>query len=93
MAKVTITGKAKNIAKMLGGQRTYYMHILDGWPASFYKGQGVLFSGKITLAHSLNQIRREQAESRRIRLKKGLHEAERYGYKLIVVPPSTRGKP
>ena len=91
MAKVTIKGSAKNIAKLLGGQRTLYMHTLDGWPASFFKGEGVLFCNRITIASSLRQIRVEQDESQRIRTHKGITGKERYGYKLIVIPPSTSG--
>lgn len=86
MAKVTIKGKAKNIAKALGSGRTYYLHTLDNMPAAFYKGQGVLFSGRIALASSLRQIRLEQQESRRIRVRKGMLETERYGYRIVVTP-------
>lgn len=90
MAKVTIRGKAKNVAKALGAGKSYYLHTLDGWPASFYKGEGVLFSGRIKLATSLRQIQREQQESRRIRVARGMWEQERYGYKIVVTPTSTR---
>jgi hypothetical protein len=82
MAKVTIKGKVKNVAKALGSGKTYYLHTLDGWPASFFRGEGILFCSRITLATSLRQIRREQNESRRIRP----NEPERYGYKLCVTP-------
>lgn len=66
--------------------KNYYMHTIDAFPASFYKGQGVLFSSYVVLATSLRQIRSEQAESRRIRVKKGWNDSMNYGYKRVVLP-------
>ena len=69
--------------------KNYYMHMLDSYPASFYRGQGVLFGVPIVLATSLRQLRREQRESRAIFARKGVAETVKYGYRRVIVPTST----
>ena len=88
MTKVTIKGTAKNISKLLAGP--FYIHTLDSIPASFFKGQGVLYSGRITAVRSLRQLRREQQEDRRIRTKRGIADTGRYGYRLVMISPVDR---
>lgn len=64
---------------------TLYMHTLDGKPAAFFPRDGVCFAHKrITLARSLRQIRKEQAESSRIRTDAGLSDDCEYGYVTVV---------
>lgn len=61
-----------------------YMHTLDGQPASFYPRDGVCFTSKrIRLATSLRQIRREQAECRKLCAGKWGIGEWRYGYVTI----------
>lgn len=64
--------------------KNFYMHTLDGRPASFYKGQGVLYTGTVELATSLRQIRAEQRESRAIFARRKMIENVTYGYVRVV---------
>lgn len=53
--------------------RVVYMHLLDGQPAQYYKGQQIAFGHTIVtqFAESLQQIRREQKASAKWRIQRG----------------------
>lgn len=75
-----------------------YMHTLDEKPAAFDGKDYIFFAsgggkGRVTLARSLRQIRREQQRNiARVRREQGREFAERIiarlGYKLVEVPIS-----
>lgn len=78
---------------------TYYLHTLDGCPATFMDGHLVFAHLRIKPATSLRQIRREQAASREwdaaFDKRAGKQPPMRYGYVTISVHPknSAQEKP
>lgn len=80
--------------------RTYYLHTIDGKPATCSAGYVVVIpddsSGvaEVLLARDLRQIRREQARSRRWDREHGIaaDEIVSYGYVLVRLPDPERGR-
>jgi hypothetical protein len=68
---------------------TYYMHTLDGQPASFAEKDGGIFfpsgNAKVRLVRSLATIRREQNSDREWCAARGVAPL-RYGYVRVEVP-------
>lgn len=73
----------------------YYLHTINDKPAAFYPDQGQIchltFYGEAgPLATSLRQIKREQAASKRYRVKNGYSNLpDKYGHRRLSVPEQT----
>ena len=81
MKKISATSTDSSAAK----RRSYYLHTLNGQPAAYSHTQGVCFASHFgpanKLAHSLKQIRAEQAESKARDRDRLVNPDEwRYGY-------------
>lgn len=71
-------------------RRVYYMHMIQGSPATYEKGSQICYSVKtrpIRLARSLEQIKKEQALSDGWRNKRGYSvNSDLYGWRKVVLP-------
>jgi len=72
----------------------YYMHTIDGRPACYEKGRQIVYAGFYQkaplnmLATSLDQIKAEQALTRKWREKQGIETLLDYGYIRVYTPDS-----
>lgn len=71
--------------------QTYYLHTINGKPATYYPGDQICYVTKYgdagVLVKSLRQIRREQKASIKFRQSKGIPEdGSDYGYRRVRVP-------
>jgi hypothetical protein len=68
-------------------KRNYYMHTINGCPATFHDGQICYASirGNYLVA-SLKQIRAEQKATEEYRSKRGFNVYNKYDYVLVTLP-------